>query len=700
MNVKNVLKKVVAIGASSVMVGATIMGALALDLSEYPEPFVTDGVFDGKIVVGANAQPADIVAAIDIAASLQSAAVEEVAVEVTTDSVSVTGGETEEVNFGACVSGTSYDDGDLAGLLDSEITFNDEDVDVEEKIYVESNELCVEDAEYKDDYADTPYLVTKQNRDSIYYVFDFEDDKINYSEVGEGTGEDTLEIKFLGRNIEITELADASMTVVSSTERYMEEGDSIEIDGHTVTLDRVGDGSVRVTVDGQSLTIAEGADEEFDDAGDYTVEVKDGSIFYIEGADDNSATLKLGDDISDSVDEGDTLELFGESDEDDEAEWYWKEIKVDGDDYLDLISVGYNQKRVSLDDPEGFYPIAEGESIYFPDQYASIEFANVKKDTRHEVKIYFEDGYELNRTDDDEDVIIFQLPTDEDYFILDGSTKTDRIYVQTADDGEPWYLWYRDDTDKVRFDTVNATFNLTLDADNIVITPTATDGDNFSIIDENTVDTIEFEVTVASGGYQYFGGTEEDADSELFFETVDIAGKDDPYLTDYGIIIKGSGDSDGPEDGMDDDELYLLVPEERPEAEIVFRGPGTTVATTGDAVSYQVNPIAVGMAVLDTNAPTLGSEPMLVLGGPVVNTYAAELLGNPTPEQIAEMFSPGKAMIKLYETQNAILVAGYDPEETMGAAYVLADYEDYDLSGAEVEVVVPSLTSITVNPVE
>jgi hypothetical protein len=149
MNVKNVLKKVVAIGASSAMVGATIMGAVALDLSDYPQPFVTDGVFDGKLVVGATAATADVVSAIDIASSLQAAAVEEVAVEVTSDSVSVTGGETEEVNFGACVSATSYDDGDISGFLDTEITFNSEDVDVEEKLYVTANELCVEDANTK-----------------------------------------------------------------------------------------------------------------------------------------------------------------------------------------------------------------------------------------------------------------------------------------------------------------------------------------------------------------------------------------------------------------------------------------------------------------------------------------------------------------------------------------------------------------------
>ncbi len=57
------------------------------------------------------------------------------------------------------------------------------------------------------------------------------------------------------------------------------------------------------------------------------------------------------------------------------------------------------------------------------------------------------------------------------------------------------------------------------------------------------------------------------------------------------------------------------------------------------------------------------------------------------------------AKIKLYEDQNALLVAGYGPQDTLGASYVLADHEDYNLQGDEVEVSVASLDSISVSPV-
>jgi S-layer protein (TIGR01564 family) len=71
MNIKKTVKKVAALVAGATMMGATIMGAMAYDLSNYPEPFVKNGVADAKIVVGEKAATQDVVGAIDLAASLQ-----------------------------------------------------------------------------------------------------------------------------------------------------------------------------------------------------------------------------------------------------------------------------------------------------------------------------------------------------------------------------------------------------------------------------------------------------------------------------------------------------------------------------------------------------------------------------------------------------------------------------------------------------
>ena len=107
MNIKKTAKKIVALGAGVGMVGATLMGALAVDLAEYPGNMVSGGQFDGKIVVGANAAAEDILGSIDLAAGLQAASTTEVEI----------GGSSETVVTGDAVK--IYDSGDILELGES-----------------------------------------------------------------------------------------------------------------------------------------------------------------------------------------------------------------------------------------------------------------------------------------------------------------------------------------------------------------------------------------------------------------------------------------------------------------------------------------------------------------------------------------------------------------------------------------------------
>jgi len=76
--VRKTLKRIAALGTGLTMVGATIVGAAAADLADYPAPFVVDGQFDGYIVVGDNANAADVIGSVDIATALQADSVTEV----------------------------------------------------------------------------------------------------------------------------------------------------------------------------------------------------------------------------------------------------------------------------------------------------------------------------------------------------------------------------------------------------------------------------------------------------------------------------------------------------------------------------------------------------------------------------------------------------------------------------------------------
>ena len=102
MKTLKTIRKIITAGIGALLIGATL-GVSAFDLSDYPKPFVTDGGFDGLIVVGEKAASADVIGAIDIAASLQAEAI-----DVTTEPVLASISEPE----------TSFSIGDRSDLLE------------------------------------------------------------------------------------------------------------------------------------------------------------------------------------------------------------------------------------------------------------------------------------------------------------------------------------------------------------------------------------------------------------------------------------------------------------------------------------------------------------------------------------------------------------------------------------------------------
>ncbi len=90
MRLRKAIKKIMALGTGATMVGATLMGAMATDLANYPEPFIKDGAFSGVMVIGDKAAAQDVVGVSDIAVSLQFAATKTTGTTAGTEAV-VTG---------------------------------------------------------------------------------------------------------------------------------------------------------------------------------------------------------------------------------------------------------------------------------------------------------------------------------------------------------------------------------------------------------------------------------------------------------------------------------------------------------------------------------------------------------------------------------------------------------------------------------
>ncbi len=139
---------------------------------------------------------------------------------------------------------------------------------------------------------------------------------------------------------------------------------------------------------------------------------------------------------------------------------------------------------------------------------------------------------------------------------------------------------------------------------------------------------------------------------------------------------------------------------------LFVQATGTTITTGettegGDIVYYDTEPISVGSAILASEFEARGgfnNNNAILVGGPCANNAAAQLMGT-NPANCADGFTPGEAMIKLYQNTNgrvAMLVAGYNAFDTRMAARVLANYEQWQDAGALMgEEVVVSGTSFT-----
>src|SRR3989344_8313838 len=102
---KRAVKRMSAFAMAGALLGATITSAVALDLAEFPAPFISaTGQYDSStaIVIGENALGADTIGATDIKTALLNAA--RVPVTSSGGTVSVSGGASEDLPIGAGIA--------------------------------------------------------------------------------------------------------------------------------------------------------------------------------------------------------------------------------------------------------------------------------------------------------------------------------------------------------------------------------------------------------------------------------------------------------------------------------------------------------------------------------------------------------------------------------------------------------------------
>lgn len=725
MRVKNAIKRLVALGTGAAMLGATIMGAAAYDLGDYPAPFVKNGVFGGKIVVGVAASSSDILGALDIAISLQRAA--STPVSISSSTVSVSDGDTEEIALGSnIVSGgmdATYTYVDLSVLQDTNVDVNGTEVKVHDEIVLSSTSTYLDvvtslSNSYEDYETDVFLEVGYPGAMKYCYVFD---SAINLAT--EVSSDEPLEIEFLGQDLKITTINSAmSITAQVGKEVFLGAGDSTVVEGKTVTLDRTSSTSAVVTVDGKTDVIREGQTKTVNG-----IRIKVVSVFDDDGIEFDSATLVIGTDAVKTYVNGDPF--IGEDKTDYNWEWVLGSLTSTSGQELCV-----KNHFVYTNDEDKAKKV--GEYYTFPNNFVDIGIASLKvtDDNYMSLTVDYRSSNDLSYGGGGYSDKAIRITASEDRTLnllsaaftngISENTKTKELYLVVgtltgAQRNVEVYYKNPNDSNRIAFagnitghiTATNTTTFLQVDYGKTKLTDMqmklygAANETIYLSLFPSTPATDALWMKLMSDGSDFLGfgataRTEEAA--ELLYGHVTVPGsagnigtQEKDQLTKYGVKVSK------PKSAGASDKYVFYIPNDQQKANVVVKSGSASVGG-GSAGSYdKINPIAVGMGILDRNANLGGATPYIVVGGPCANTVAFDLMGSPA--NCLEGFTAGEAKVKWFENKNALLVAGFSPDDTVGACRVVANYDDYATGFApgvsEFKVLVPTLSSIRIETI-
>ncbi|MDD5331749.1 MAG: hypothetical protein PHE43_02925 [Candidatus Nanoarchaeia archaeon] len=733
LRAKKAVKKIAAIGAGVAMVGATVGSAFALDLAEYPSPFIVNGKYDNSnvFVVGANAASSDSIGVLDIGTGLQ---FESKTCTAGGGAVSVSGGTSEQIPLGSAVADansytfdTELSDGDIPTLLDTTISFNSADYDIQENIaFATGNATIATSLTSADDDYETS-VVMEMERDAVKYFYLFDETIIPNA----STTSIPLDIKFLGKKLKITNIgSDTKFTAYVGTEYFMQVEDGVEVDGKKITLKNVGsNGAIVVDVDGVVETIPSSTVETVNG-----IEIKNDETFYDSNdVAQRSATLVIGKDAQETYQDGDAY--VGE--DKDDPNWVWDLGSLNGEAASSLTTttadatgpkLGIENDFVWNDDSDN--PLSVGECLDLPNNYVSICLDSLSvADTN-----YMTLTQEYDSSADLSDACggctalsaagaVYIHSNVDDSLVVDqgdltgsnGSSsdrKTDKIWITNlnaataaANDTEA-FIYYEDTNNKVIWaghvilgtTPVNfghIEYDSTKGTDAIFkLTNSTTTGLNIALYlyDATYLANVESInstwITDSNGKVTALGATASSEEAgELVWQGTNLGTKDEDHRTQYGVIVrdpKGHGASD---------EVVLEVPGDQVFANVVIKGTSATSAAS--STNCAITPIET-KSMMDSEVTSPANYNLIVVGGPAINSVAEKFVG--TADNFRELYSAGEALIKIAANGDkvAIVVAGYEAMDTRRAAKVLQNFKDYKLSGTEVVVKGTTLSDMTV----
>jgi len=373
---KNTIKRIAAISVGALMMGTTLMSAVAAapyTLADFPAPFVAAGKGDFTIVVGQDAKPDDIIGAVDVGVGLQASsggASGQAAGVISGESVKIeeAGDPLNLDETFADVMTAGLDSSDLPTILadgnfkDNEGTTDNEESYTQEINFAADGPELVFDKNDDGDKATADYVRIANNGELYSYVLEFDTD-IDFVDDAADAADDMEDnmIEIQGWPYIITDFVyddvnnaiDEIELLTGETIITLTQGDSYTFDGHTVIVTKVTDPDAAdeqcgVSVDGETQFINSGDDEDFDGL---RVGVSD--IFAIHGAvGEDACEITLGSVLTKLVNGEDVQingEDIGERDSDPDVTsnvviddgagvWGGFTITVDSDDQVNLGS--------------------------------------------------------------------------------------------------------------------------------------------------------------------------------------------------------------------------------------------------------------------------------------------------------------------------------------------------------------------------
>ena len=695
---KGMLTKTLAILFTVLLIGSGI--AAGAQINTYPKDL------DQKvtIVVGTEALGSDYIAA----SQIQSSLLGDVLPDEDEDEKITFEDLVEDIKIGETLASSTEIDtilekNDLDGLLDEQISFDGENIDVKEMLILGTTGKDITvvssltgDEDYEED------VVLEIDRGALRYFYHF-DDELDTSTVDD---DEKLNIKVLGHDIAITKInSDSSFTALVGETKSLVPGDVFELNHHVITLTNVGqDGTILLDIDGEGKTIEKDQSIRVN-----SIEVYNKATFYEDDIERRQAFIVIGEEAIQTYKDGDAF--IGE--DKDDPNWVWNigNLETVAASNPTATSdgtgpfIGVVNDFVMNDDRDS-PPKADGPIVVFPNNYLKLGIDSLTATEPKAYTIEFENNEDLSEALGDSftsEQVIRLTTTEDDGYVVDGSgldatptpitsEKTNEIILYVVSSTELAVIYEDEDDNELKLAGHLETLTTDVTIGNINYGKTkGTDlklNANYDPIGkkltltlvptETTSDTITIEYTLKDDKIDSLGATRDtDEADEVKYDTTSIGTKDQNLRTKYGVVIED------PESNGADDRVSLMIPEDLVEAGVLV-SRNVVVEDNEEEEPIVERDVIVSLFGADDNEADLEGT-LILVGGSAVNPLTAKYLGLefPTHGNVEEVFdyTDGQGIVQLVTDDNdkqVIIVAGFSADDTLALAEKLAKQTNWD----------------------